>query len=144
MKPVRAEITLRNVEDEFRVKEGHIKEEEIRQVTVEALVDTHAWTLVINEALREKLGLDVTETEPATLADGTMVAYNVAGPIEVKWKNRRTICEALVLPDIEDVLLGAIPLEAMDLTVDPEKGELAGVHGNQMMHNDAELSGNRD
>ena len=134
-----AEITLRNVEDEFKVKEGIIKEEEIRQVNVDALVDTHAWTLVINEALRQRLGLDVTETEPGTLSDGTLVAYNVAGPIEVKWKNRRTICEALVLPNIKDVLLGAIPLEAMDLTVDPQKGELAGVHGDQMMHNDTEI-----
>ena len=140
MKVISAEIILRNVEDEFRVKEGFIKEEDIREVKVEALVDTHAWTLVINEAMREKLGLDVTETEPGTLADGTIVAYNVAGPIEVKWKNRRTICEALVLPGVEHVLLGAIPLEAMDLTVDPEKEELTGIHGNQMMHNDDEIN----
>ena len=40
---------------------------------------------------------------------------------------------SLVLPDAEDILLGAIPLEAMDLTVNPRR-ELVGVHGDQIVH----------
>jgi len=133
MSLVQTEITLKNVNDKMKAKEGFIKETEIRQMTVQALVDTGAWTLVINEATREELGLDVLGTEPGTLADGTKTEYDMAGPLEVIWKNRRVTCDALVLPDAEDILLGAIPLEAMDLTVNPRR-ELVGVHGDQIMH----------
>ena len=133
MSIVQTEITLRNVRDIFKVDEGLIKNSDIRQITVNSIVDTGAWTLVINEETRIKLGLDIVGTETGTLADGTTEEYNLAGPIEVRWKNRRTTCEALVLPDADDVLLGAIPLEAMDLTINPRR-ELVGVHGDQIIH----------
>jgi clan AA aspartic protease len=133
MSLVQTEITLKNALDVGKKREGLIKETEIRQLTVNALVDTGAWTLVINEETREKLGLNIVGSDSGTLADGTKAEYNVAGPLEVIWKNRRTTCEALVLPDAEDILLGAIPLEAMDLTVNPRR-ELVGVHGDQILH----------
>ncbi|MDR1933326.1 MAG: hypothetical protein LBQ57_10965 [Spirochaetales bacterium] len=133
MSLVRAEITLRNMEDIFRAKAGLIKEPDIRHMAVTAVVDTGAWTLIIDEATRKKLGLDVTRTESSTLADGTKAVYNLAGPLEVIWKNRGAVCDALVLPDAEDTLLGAIPLEAMDLTINPRR-ELVGAHGDQIVH----------
>ena len=133
MSLVQTEITLKNAMDVGKEREGLIEEHEVRQITVPALVDTGAWTLVINESTREKLGLELLGTESGTLADGTKDEYNLAGPLEVRWKNRRTTCEALVLPEAEDILLGAIPLEAMDLTVNPRR-ELVGVHGDQIMH----------
>ena len=131
---VYAEITLRNTEDIIFAQRGIIKEQEIRGTTVQALVDSGAWTLVINEAMRNKLGLKIVGTEPGKLADGTQEVYNLAGPLEVRWKNRRTTCEALILPEAEEILLGAIPLEAMDLTINPRKEELVGVHGDQIIH----------
>jgi clan AA aspartic protease len=131
---VRTEITLKNAYDIYRVQDGVIKEPEIRRTTIDALVDTGAWTLVINETIREKLGLSITRTDSGTLADGTRSVYNVAGPLEVIWKDRSTICEALVLPDAEDVLLGAIPLEAMDLIINPRTEEVVGAHGDQIIH----------
>jgi hypothetical protein len=57
----------------------------------------------------------------------------MAGPLEIRWKNRRMIGEALVIPDAPDVLLGAMVLEHMDLTVNPKR-ELVGVHGDKEMH----------
>ncbi|MDR1869164.1 MAG: clan AA aspartic protease [Treponema sp.] len=133
MSLVKTEITLKNTEDKMKAKRGVIKETEIRQITVNALVDTGAWTLVINEEIREKLGLEILGSDSGTLADGTSTEYNVAGPLDVNWKNRRVTCDALVLPDADDVLLGAIPLEAMDLTVNPRR-ELVGAHGDQILH----------
>jgi len=41
--------------------------------------------------------------------------------------------DALVLTNAKDILLGAIPLEEMDLTINPKK-ELVGVHGDKVMH----------
>jgi clan AA aspartic protease len=131
---VHTEITLKNTFDILKAEEGLINEQDIRQTTVNALVDTGAWTLVINEAVRKKLGAKTRGVAPGTLADGTQAKYKLAGPLEVWWKDRRVTCDALILPDAEDVLLGAIPLEGMDLTVNPRLEQVVGVHGDQVMH----------
>ena len=134
MSLVRTEITLKNAVDEANAVDGIIKDAEIRQMTLNALVDTGAWTLVINEDVRQKLGLRVKGSDSGTLADGRSGVYNVAGPLEVIWKNRRTTCDALVLPNGDDVLLGAIPLEALDLIVHPRTEEVVGAHGDEPLH----------
>ena len=133
MSIVHTEVTLKNEGDIVLVKRGYIKEDEVRQMAVDAIVDTGAWTLVINEDTRDKLGLDDKGFGEATLADGQKAEYPMAGPLEVWWKNRHMICEALVIPDAPDVLLGALVLEHMDLTVNPKR-ELVGVHGDKEMH----------
>ena len=132
MSLVYTEITLKNAEDLILARNGYIEETEVRQITVQAMVDTGAWTLAINEETRIKLGLNVIGKEPGTLADGTKTLYDMAGPIDVIWKDRRVLLDALVVPGAKDILLGAIPLEAMDLTVNPKR-ELVGVHPDQSM-----------
>ena len=134
MSTIHTEITLKNAVDEAIAAAGIVKDHQVRQTTVQALVDTGAWTLVINEAVRQQLGLRITGTDSGTLADGTAGAYHLAGPLEVRWKDRRTICEALVLPDANEVLLGAIPLEALDLIICPRSEEVTGAHGDQPLH----------
>ena len=131
---VRTEITLTNAFDAGKANEGLIKEQEIRRTTVKALVDSGAWTMVINEAVRKKLGLEVVGADYGKLADGKRQKYKLAGPLEVRWKDRRVLLDALVLPDGEDALLGAIPLEAMDLIIDPRREELIGAHGDEVLH----------
>ena len=131
---VKTEITLKNAEDKTKAKIGIIPEQGIRQKTVTALVDTGAWTLVINEAVRDELGLEHMGRSVATLANGAEDVYELAGPLEVIWKDRRVVCDALVLPGADDILLGAIPLEAMDLIISPNKQEVVGAHGDQIMH----------
>jgi len=130
---IRTAITLKNAIDVHQAQEGAIKESEIRQTSINALVDTGAWTMVINEEMQKELGLKVTRTATGTLADGTESIYNVVGPVVITWKDRSAICEALVLPDAEEALLGAIPLEAMDLVINPRKEEIVGAHGDQIV-----------
>ena len=48
----------------------------------------------------------------------------MVGPIEVHFQNRRTVVEALVIPEVEEVLLGVIPLEGMDVLIDPKRQRL--------------------
>jgi len=134
MSTIHTEIILKNAVDVSNFSTGLVKDHQIRQTTVQALVDTGAWTLVINEDIRDKLGLQIIGTDSGTLADGTKESFNVAGPLEVIWKDRRTICVALVLPTADEVLLGAIPLEALDLTINPRKEEITGAHGDQPLH----------
>jgi clan AA aspartic protease len=130
---VYTDITLKNGTDVDDAIRGRIEEHEITQTTVQAMVDTGAWTMIINEETRKKLGLLDKGYENGTLADGTKERYKLAGPIEIWWENRSFICPALVIPDAPDILLGAIPLEAMDLTINPYRG-LVGVHGDIVMH----------
>ena len=130
---VHTEITLTNVEDIFKAKDGIITNDEIRQTKVTAMVDTGAGTLVINEAVRQILGLGIEGTRQARLADGAAQHYDITEPVNVQWKNRDSTCRALVLPNASNVLLGAIPLEDMDLIVDPKEEKLTGRHGDEIV-----------
>lgn len=46
------------------------------------------------------------------------------GPVQVLFKNRKTICYALVLSGDNEPLLGSIPLEDMDVLIHPLREEL--------------------
>jgi clan AA aspartic protease len=133
MGTVYAEITLKNSLDVSKAQEGIIPEKTVRETTVRALVDTGAGTLVINEAMRQKLGLRVKGLRRAELADGAKQVYQMTEPVEVHWKDRESICRALVLPEAREALLGAIPLEEMDLIVDPTEQALKGAHGDEVL-----------
>jgi clan AA aspartic protease len=128
------EITLANPHDATNVRHGIIKETEARRFTVKALVDTCAWTLVINEATRAKLGLDINGSMGATLADGSTSTYDQTEGVDIQWKDRITTQPALVVPNADAVLLGALPLEALDLMADPVNERLVGVHGDKAVY----------
>jgi len=124
-----AEITLKNAYDEGKAREGLIKEHEVRSVTVQAVVDTGAMSLVINEELQQKLGLKVMRVRSALVANGQRVTCNETEPVEIYWKDRGASVNAVVIPGAELVLLGVIPIEHMDLMVNPVTQELVGAHG---------------
>ena len=131
---VYAEITLKNVGDLILVEKGHLNEKSAREVVVNAVVDTGAHTLVIGENIREKLGLEVRGEDWVRLADGSRADVKKVAPVEVHWKNRMMTCQPVLLPGTNEVLLGAIPLEDMDLIVDPKREELTGRHGDKPLH----------
>ena len=128
------EITLKNAGDVTNARRGVINEPEIRQATITAMVDTGAGTLVINEAIRQQLGLDVIAEKSATLANNTRELCKITEPVEVHWNNRFTAVSALVVSGGGEVLLGAIPLEGLDLMVDPTRRRLVGVHGDEVVY----------
>ena len=130
---IHTEIILKNAGDRIRVQSGLIKENEIRQASVRALVDTGSGTLVINEELRQKLGLEVRGLRRASFANDIKEICKVTEPVEIHWKDRDTACRALVVSGAEEVLLGAIPLEDMDLIINPSKQELIGAHGDEVV-----------
>ena len=126
---VHAEITVKNAVDVVNAKTGIVKEDDVRSITVTAVVDTGAASLVINEEQCEKLGLCVYREQSALLADGRRVTCKITHPVGIQWKDRETSCDATVVPGAKTVLLGAIPLEGMDIMIHPQKQELVGVHG---------------
>lgn len=89
----------------------------IAPIEVPALADTGSVFLCIPEHVRLQLKLEALETREVKLADGSYASYAYVGPLIVRFKNRTGFMGALVLGD--EVLLGAIPMEEMDLVVNP-------------------------
>lgn len=121
---VYAEIELTSVDDMVLHRRGFIDESEIKQITVNALVDSGAYMLTINDDVRNQLDLPLIEKQFATLADETQVEVEVVGPVDVRFENRSTTCRAVVLPNAGEVLLGAIPMEDMDVLIHPKEEKL--------------------
>ena len=90
---------------------------ELEAVEVDALADTGAVHLCIPEPVRIQLKLEAIDSKEVTLADGKRTLVPYVGPIEVRFKNRIGFAGALVMGD--QVLLGAIPMEDMDLVIIP-------------------------
>jgi len=132
MGETRVDITLKNITDEIRFKDGLISDKEIRSVEVRALVDTGAVSIVINEDICQELGLRIEGMRFATLAGGSKVNCKITEGVRICWKDRDAICQAVVLPEGE-ILLGVIPLEFMDLIVDPVAEQLVGAHGDRII-----------
>jgi predicted aspartyl protease len=81
MGEVRTEVTLVNIRDTVKAEEGIIPESTVRRFTVNAVVDTGAWNLVINEETREKLGLRVKRSTATGVAGGGTVPSKVTEPV---------------------------------------------------------------
>ena len=116
---VYADITLLNSFDVTAAKKGLIAEEDVKKLEVKALVDSGAITLTISDAIAGQLDLDLVDSVDVELADGSHSKRQLVGPVTIRFKNRTAICSALVFPGDNEVLLGAIPLEAMDVIIDP-------------------------
>ncbi|MEP7009002.1 MAG: clan AA aspartic protease [Acidobacteriota bacterium] len=109
---VNAEVTLRNP-----------KKPDLSPVKVSALADTGSLHLCIPEHVRIQLELEEIDKKEATLADDSRKLLPYVGPIEIRFGNRIGFVGALVLGN--QVLLGAIPMEDMDLVVIPSTRTLA-------------------
>jgi clan AA aspartic protease len=90
---------------------------ELRPLEVRALADTDAYLLCIPEHVAIQLSLEQAELREVTTADGVRRRVPYVGPLEVRFENRSCFVAALVLGD--DVLLGAIPMEDLDVVVSP-------------------------
>ena len=91
---------------------------ELAPVEVVALADSGAVHLCIPEHIQIQLKLEAIDNKEVTLADGSNKLVPYVGPIELRFKNRVGFAGALVMGD--QVLLGAIPMEDMDLIVIPK------------------------
>jgi clan AA aspartic protease len=119
-----AEIELINSLDLGLLKRGTISEEEVKRMTVNALVDSGASLLTIPESVKQQLDLQKVDEQQAELADGSIIAVEVVGPVEVRFQNRKAITAAMVIPQEAEVLLGAIPMQSMDVLIDPKQERL--------------------
>ncbi|MCK4766538.1 MAG: aspartyl protease family protein [Candidatus Aminicenantes bacterium] len=121
---VHADIELINGSDIVLHRKGYIKSEDIKRMKVKALVDSGAYMLAVNENVKVQLDLDKVDEQMAELADGQKKKLDVVVPVEVRFENRRANVDAMVLPGDAAISLGAIPMEDMDVLIDPKKQKL--------------------
>ncbi|MBK8563531.1 MAG: clan AA aspartic protease [Saprospiraceae bacterium] len=119
-----AKVVLKNGEDLIDVRRKRIEPGMVRSMNLDILVDSGAIMLAINETIKAQLGLETTGTDFAQLADGSTMELDMVGPIEVNFENRQALVEAFVLPGESEPLLGAIPMEAMDVLIDMSRQRL--------------------
>ncbi len=130
---VRTEVAIENLEDLWAVKKGLCVADQVRRLIVkDALVDTGATTLALPTRLIQQLGLNkVTEKRVTGSAGPHQVAIYDA--VRVTIQDRFCTVDVMEVPDEVPVLVGQVPLEMLDLVVDPQGGRLIGnpAHGGE-------------
>jgi clan AA aspartic protease len=95
---------------------------DLKAIEAEALADSGALHLCIPQHVQIQLKLEAIDNKEVTLADGSKKLVPYVGPLELRFKNRVGFAGALVMGD--QILLGAIPMEDMDLIVIPKTRSL--------------------
>ena len=100
-----------------KIKLSNPRNPELLPIESNTLVDTGALMLCIPQNVATQLELEQLDLRPVTTADGTMHEVPYVGPIRVDFDKRFCFVGALIIGD--EVLLGAVPMEDMDLIVHP-------------------------
>jgi clan AA aspartic protease len=95
---------------------------DLEEMDANALVDRGAADLCIPRQVALELKLAAIEQRVVTYADGRKEAVDYVGPILVEVFGRRAFTGGMVMGD--QVLLGTIPMESMDVLVDPRRQQL--------------------
>ncbi|MBY0306036.1 MAG: clan AA aspartic protease [Sphingomonas sp.] len=95
------------------------RRDDLLPMTVNALVDSGAVHMCIPQHVANQLELEVQDRREVTVADGRTQTVDYVGPIRIRFANRQCLVGALVLGD--QALLGAIPMEDMDLVISPSR-----------------------
>ncbi|MDX2188609.1 MAG: clan AA aspartic protease [Bacteroidota bacterium] len=90
----------------------------LKSIEVKCLVDTGATYLCIPSHIANQLELKELQKREVVLADGETKNVPYVGPIKVQFEDRICFVGAMVMGS--ETLLGAIPMEDMDLVVHPK------------------------
>ncbi len=115
---------LYNDYDWARAEAGELNPERIRSLEVDGLVDTGATMLVLPEEIVTQLGVPIVRQATVTYANGRQEPRDVAAGLRIEIQEREARVEAIVEAPGTRVLVGQVPLEVMDLFVDPRKGTI--------------------
>ena len=112
------EFKLSNSIDAGLVRRGLLPPEQVRQATIQGVVDTGATRLVIPEQVATQLGAREVGKTQVRYADGRRATRKMVADISVELLGRESVFSALVEPRRNTALIGAIVLEELDLVVD--------------------------
>jgi clan AA aspartic protease len=115
-------IELANHEDQIRALAGDIPASAIRRAEVDGWVDTGATRLVLPKEIVDQLGLRISGKTKARLADKSTIERDVVKDVSLTLLGREGVFNAIVEPNRDDALIGAIVLEDLDMLADPVTG----------------------
>lgn len=117
-------IELVNHQDSVAVQIGALSADKVRRLQIEGIVDTGASHLVIPKKVAGALGVPVIGETGVRYADQRRAARTIVDDVEVRLLARSGTFKAIVEPDRETALIGAIVLEDMDFIVDCREQKL--------------------
>jgi predicted aspartyl protease len=133
---VTTEATIENLGDLYNANHGLLPPDQVRRVVVsDALVDTGASLLSLPSRLIRQLGLERVRTRRVTSSAGP-VEVGLYESVRLTIQDRFCSTDVLEVPDDVPVLIGQIPLESLDLIVDPVQRRVSGnpAHGGELIY----------
>ena len=127
---------IENMRDLVAVEMGMLQPAQVRAVEVtDALVDTGASMLSLPRQMIDQLGLIYLRSQRTRTASGSSDA-RLYGLVKLTIQDRYFTTDVLELPDGSPVLIGQLPLEAMDWVIDMPGRRLIGnpAHGGEQMY----------
>ena len=126
MGKVLVKARIENLADLVNADQGTMAESDVREVEVDdALVDTGATGLSMPKRLIQELGLKPLRKRQARTSV-EIVTVQMYGTARLTIQGRECPTDVTELPDECPVLIGQIPLEALDFVVDPPNRRLIG------------------
>jgi clan AA aspartic protease len=104
------------------IRLANFSRDDLEEIDANALVDSGAAELCIPQHIANQLRLKQIEQREVRIASGERLLVPYVGGVRIEVFGRQTVTSAIVLGD--QVLLGAIPMEAMDLLIDPRAQKL--------------------
>jgi len=130
---VTTEATIESLKDLLAVELGVMTADQVRQITVpDALVDTGATWLSLPTRMIRQLGLKKTGSKRVISSTGLAEA-DMYGAVKLTIQGRSCTMDVIEVPDTVPVLIGQLPLESLDLVIDPRNRTLTGnpAHGGE-------------
>lgn len=118
MRRFSVEAELANNDDLALVRRGMLSPEQVRRAKLSGVVDTGATRLVLPPAVAEQLGLTCSGEVDVRYADGRTERCPLVGDIQLSYIGRSGLFSAIVEPQRQSALIGAIVLEDLDLIPD--------------------------
>ncbi|MGD0139005.1 MAG: clan AA aspartic protease [Tepidisphaeraceae bacterium] len=115
---ISVEVELTNHRDILRAEAGVIPPQQVRRAKVCAVAGTRATRLVMSAKIAQQLGLETSGSAKVRYADGRTADRNIVKEVHLTYGGRDSVFNAIVEPDRESVLIGAIVLEDLDFLVD--------------------------
>jgi predicted aspartyl protease len=117
---------IENLRDLYNVKQGLLPDDQVRRIEVaDAVIDTGATTLLLPKRMINALGLEPLRTRHSRGLGGEFI-LPVYGTVRLTIQERDCPLDVGEIGDEYPVLVGQIPLDALDWVVDTKGRRLIG------------------
>jgi hypothetical protein len=114
MKKMYANIEIANGNETVFIKQGLAQEAYLK---MKCVIDFSTTMLCVNETIKNELKLTILEKRKFQMKDSVLKEFEIVSNVLVKFKNRQTCCNALVLPFGSEIILGMIPLNGLNAII---------------------------